>query len=203
LHDNLGATIMQVGLMLEESRDTLFSVEEIKEQSSAISGRVLSLARDLDAVIWSFNPANDSLARLFAYLGQTFLEFFHRTAIRPRLEMMEDVPDFALEPEVRCHLFSMVKEAMSNVIKHSQAAEVTLSLKVVDNILEIRIKDNGRGFPPAAVVQSRRHGFSNMRARAGQLGGRLEVSSEPGKGTSIRILIPSWKNLHAVPLRHE
>ena len=203
LHDDLGATIMQVGLMLEESRDTLFSVEEIKEQSAAISGRVLTLARDLDAVIWSVNPANDSLARLFAYLGQTFLEFFHRTAIRPRLDMMEDVPDFALEPEVRYHLFLMVKEAMDNVIKHSQAAEVTLVLKVVDNTLEIRIEDNGRGFSPAAIVQSRRHGLSHIRARAGQLGGGLEVSSEPGKGTSIHILIPSWKNLHAAPLRHE
>jgi ligand-binding sensor domain-containing protein/signal transduction histidine kinase len=203
LHDDLGATVMQVGLMLEELRDTLFSVEEIKLQSAAISGRVLNLARDLDAVVWSVNPGNDSLAKLFAYLGQTFLECFRRTPIRPRLEMMEAVPDCALVPEVRHQLLLVVKEAMNNVIKHSQATEVTLSLKVVENILEIGIADNGRGFSPEVIAQSKRHGFPNMRARVGQLGGKFEVSSEPGKGTSIRISISSWQDLRAVPHQPE
>ena len=157
----------------------------------------LNLARDLDAVVWSVNPGNDSLGELFAYLSQSFLEFFRRTAIRPRLEVMEAGPDSALAPDVRHHLFLVVKEAMNNVIKHSQATEATLSLKVVENVLEICITDNGRGFSPAAVAQSKRQGLPNMRARVEQLGGKLEVSSEPGQGTSLRILIPSWKDLRA------
>jgi signal transduction histidine kinase len=194
LHDGLGVTVTQVGLMLEDLRATPFSAAEIKQQSAAISGRVLNLARDLDAVVWSVNPGNDSLADLLVYLGQTFLECFRRTSIRPRLEMAEAVPDATLAPEARHHLFMLVKEAMNNVIKHSQATEVTLTLKVAANTIEIRIEDNGRGFSPDALAQSTRHGFPNMRARAGQLGGKLEVSSEPGKGTSIRILIPSWRD---------
>jgi len=197
LHDDLGATVTQVGLMLEEMRATPSSAAEIEQQSAAISGRVLNLARDLDAVVWSVNPRNDSLGELFAYLSQSFLEYFRRTAIRPRLEVMESVPDSALAPEVRHHLFLVVKEAVNNVIKHSQATQATLSLKVVENMLEIRIEDNGRGASPDAIARSKRHGFPNMRARVAQLGGKLEVCSEPAKGTSIRILIPSWKDLHA------
>jgi signal transduction histidine kinase len=112
---------------------------------------------------------------------------------------MENVPDSALAPEVRHQLFLVVKEAMNNVIKHSQATEVTLSLKVVENILEIRIEDNGRGVLPQVIAQSKRHGFANMRARVEQLGGQLETSSEPAKGTSIRILISSWKDSRAEP----
>jgi signal transduction histidine kinase/ligand-binding sensor domain-containing protein len=203
LHDDLGATVTQVGLMLEEMRATPSSTEEIKQQSAAISGRVLNLARDLDAVVWSVNPRNDSLGELFAYLSQSFLENFRRTSIRPRLEVMESVPDSALAPEVRHHLFLVVKEAVNNVIKHSQATEVTLSLKVVDNVLEIRIADDGRGVSPDAIARSKRHGFPNMRARVEQLGGKLEVSSEPAKGTSIRISIPSWNDLHARQQRTE
>jgi ligand-binding sensor domain-containing protein/signal transduction histidine kinase len=202
LHDDLGATVTQVGLMLEEMRATPFSETEIKEQSTAISGRVLNLARDLDAVVWSVNPGNDSLGELFAYLSQSFLECFRHTSIRPRLEVME-VPDSALAPEVRHHLFLVVKEGMNNVIKHSHASEVTLSLRVVENILEIRIEDNGLGLSPDAVVQSKRHGFRNMRARVEQLGGKLEASGEPGKGSSIRILIPSWKDLRGRQRRTE
>ena len=97
LHDDLGATVTQVGLMLEELRSTPASPGDIKQQSAAISGRVLNLARDLDAVVWSVNPGNDSLGELFAYLGQTFLECFRHTGIRPRLEVMEQVPDVVLD----------------------------------------------------------------------------------------------------------
>jgi signal transduction histidine kinase/ligand-binding sensor domain-containing protein len=203
LHDDLGATVTQVGLMLEELRAAPLSTEEIKQQSDMISGRVLNLARDLDAVVWSVNPTNDSLGELFAYLGQSFLEYFRYAPVRPRLEVMDAVPDYALAPEVRHQLFLVVKEAANNVIKHSQAGEATLSLNVVENMLEIRIEDNGRGFAPDAVARSKRHGFPNMRTRVQQLGGKLEVSSEPGKGTSIRILIPSWEDLRAERQRIE
>jgi signal transduction histidine kinase len=200
LHDDLGATVTQVGLMLEELRSAPASPGDIKQQSDAISGRVLNLARDLDAVVWSVNPGNDSLGELFAYLGQTFLECFRHTGIRPRLEVMEHVPEVVLDPEVRHHLFLVVREAINNVIKHSQATQATLSFKMVDNTMEIRIDDNGRGFA-AAAASSRRHGLANMRARIEQLGGKFQVSGEPGRGTSIRILLPSWKELRAAPPR--
>jgi signal transduction histidine kinase/streptogramin lyase len=193
LHDDLGATVTQVGLMLEELREASLSAEGVKHQSAAISGRVLNLARDLDAVVWSVNPRNDSLAELFAYLSQSFLECFQRTSIRPRLEVMEVVPDSSLAPEVRHHLFLIVKEAINNVIKHSQATQVTLSLGVVENALDIRMADNGQGFSTGAISQSKRHGLANMRARVQQLAGKLEISSHAGQGVSIHISIPSWQ----------
>jgi signal transduction histidine kinase/streptogramin lyase len=201
LHDDLGATVTQVGLMLEELRQGPLTAEEIKQHSGAISGRVLNLARDLDAVVWSVNPGNDSLGELFDYLGQTFLECFRRTATRPRLEVMESIPDSPLAPEVRHHLFLVVREAMNNVIKHAQAGEVTLSLKADERVLEIRLADNGRGFAPETIAQSKRQGFPNMRARVEQVGGTFEVASEPGRGTSIRLLIPAWQDVRATHLR--
>jgi len=97
----------------------------------------------------------------------------------------------------------VVKEAMNNVVKHSSASEVTLSLSLVEDTLEIRLKDNGRGFDPGTLAQSKRHGLKNMRARVEQLGGRLEATSEPGRGTEIRILLPSWKDLRHNQTRAE
>jgi signal transduction histidine kinase/ligand-binding sensor domain-containing protein len=201
LHDDLGSTVTQVGLMLEDLRAAPHSPEEINQQTAVISDRVLNLARDLDAVVWSVNPGNDSLGELFAYLSQSFLECFRRTSIRPRLEVMEVVPDSAIAPDVRHHLFLLVKEAMNNVIKHSQATEVTMSLKLVENVLEIRIEDNGVGVSAEVIARSKRQGVRNMQARVGHLGGKLELSGEPGKGTSIRISISSWKD-SCTALRH-
>jgi signal transduction histidine kinase len=203
LHDDLGATVTQVGLMLEELRESPLSAEGVKHQSAAISGRVLNLARDLDAVVWSVNPSNDSLGELFAYLSQSFLECFQRTSIRPRLEVMDPLSDSSLAPEVRHQLFLVVKEAMNNVIKHSLATEVTLSLGIVGGSLEIRIEDNGRGFSSDDLARSKRHGIANMRARVQQLSGSFIVSGKEGAGTSIHILLPSWKDLHATTERAE
>ena len=139
-------------------------------------------------MVWTVNPKNDSLNELVAYLSQFFLECFRRTAIRPRLQVMDDIPEHALSPEVRHHLFLAMKEAIHNVIKHSRATEATLHLGMVAGAFEARLEDNGRGFSPAAA-QSRRQGLSNMRVRIQELAGQLEVVSAPGKGTSVRIRI--------------
>jgi signal transduction histidine kinase len=189
LHDDLGASLTQVGLMVEELKEAPRLTDELKDKSAALSSRVRTLARDLDAVVWTVNPKNDSLNELVAYLSQFFLECFRRTPIRPRLQVMDDIPEHALSPEVRHHLFLAMKEAIHNVIKHSQATEATLHLGMVAGAFEARLEDNGRGFSPAAAAQSQRQGLSNMRVRIQELAGQLEVVSAPGKGTSVRIRI--------------
>jgi signal transduction histidine kinase len=69
----------------------------------------------------------------------------------------------------------------------------------VDPVLEIQITDDGRGFQTDDLVRSKRHGLPNMRARVEQLGGRFEVSSRPGRGTVIRVVILAWRDARAEP----
>ena len=190
LHDDLGASLTQVGLMLEELRENSIPQDEMKRQSAALSGRVRTLARDLDAVVWTVNPKNDLLTELVAYLSQFFLECFRRTAIRPRLQVMENISEHSLSPEARHHLFLAVKEAINNVIKHSHATEVTLTLREADGIFEVRLQDDGVGFSMESAARSNRQGLTNMRTRIRELSGELELQSEPGKGALICLRIP-------------
>jgi len=84
---------------------------------------------------------------------------------------------------VRHHLIMAVKEAVHNVIKHAQAAELSVAVEWQPPALTIRVQDNGRGFDPAAPGAG--HGLANMRRRLAQAGGTCEFQSEPGRGTTV------------------
>lgn len=195
LHDDLGATVTQVGLMVEDLSHSSPADPQWNEQSSVISRRVRMLARDLDAVVWSVNPSNDKLNQLAGYLSQFFLESLRRSPIRPRLEVQDGIPDQPVKPELRHHLFMVVKEAINNIVKHSHATEATLAISVTGGAFEVRVLDNGRGFAPEAAAQSTRSGLRNMRARAAEMGCQFEMTSQPDGGTLVRISIPLAKQI--------
>jgi signal transduction histidine kinase len=203
LHDDVGASIAQLGLVLEELRGQADLPAPVKEQSGQISSRVRTLARDLDAVVWTVNPRNDSLVELVAYLSQFFLEFFQRTPIRPRLDVGENIADHLLSPDVRHHLFLTAKEAMNNALKHAEATEVTLTMVTRDGWFELKLTDNGSGFSPAQAVGSRRNGLRNMQSRIHEIGGEYQMTSTPGHGTIVNLRIPLAKLADAPATRRQ
>jgi signal transduction histidine kinase len=75
-------------------------------------------------------------------------------------------------------------------VKHARASTATVRIAAKDWIVSLEVRDDGGGFDPAAV--SRGHfGLRSMRGRVTDLGGRLEVTSAPGRGTVLRAEVPS------------
>ena len=190
LHDDLGASLTQIGLQAELTRAQELSPDDVKRQAGQLAAQVRTLAHQLDAIVWSVNPKNDSLDKLVTYLCQFSQEFFRLTPIRCRLDVAEHIPACPLTPEVRHDLFMVTKEAMNNVIKHSAATEVWLRLAVKDGVFRMLLEDNGCGFRPAESEDSDRNGLRNMRARVEGFGGVFEILSRLGQGTSLSISIP-------------
>jgi two-component system NarL family sensor kinase len=88
-------------------------------------------------------------------------------------------------------LFRIAQEALTNVRKHAHANSVELSLRRRGATLSLSVRDDGRGFSPRArVAGGSSHGLVGMRERARLLGGRIELSSAPGKGTRIVARVP-------------
>jgi signal transduction histidine kinase len=81
----------------------------------------------------------------------------------------------------------VVQEALTNARRHSGAERVSVALRRDGGDLVAEISDDGRGFDPQS---SSGVGLSSMRERAAALGGRLEVESEPGHGTAVRLRVP-------------
>src|SRR5690606_23755899 len=102
-----------------------------------------------------------------------------------------DVMDEPLSARTYVQTTRIVREAVSNIIKHSLATHVTISCEVGDHDFQIVIQDNGKGIPLELDGRlDRGHGMASMKHRAKQLNGQCLVESGPGFGTVIRMTLP-------------
>ena len=127
-----------------------------------------------------------SLSHYLCEYAQRFLEL---TPIRCRLEVPRDLPDRPLKSDQRHNLFLAFKEALTNVVRHSHAAETRVKISAEDNVLTVVVEDDGRGVADLANHQGA-DGLTNMQQRLEQIGGRCEIQSQPNQGTQVRFILP-------------
>ena len=96
-------------------------------------------------------------------------------------------------------LFRITLEALNNALKHAAATHVSVRLQETNRQITLEVMDNGKGFDPQSVKNGGGLGLANMQERAAQLGGWLEVSSKPGRGTCIivKLEVKEWKRTFA------
>jgi PAS domain S-box-containing protein len=103
--------------------------------------------------------------------------------------LQEALGDERLPPEVETTLFRVAQEALTNVRKHARAAAVHVVLDRSGRAVRLMVRDEGRGFRPDEATRSNgpgeRVGLSGMRERLSLLGGKFELQSEPGSGTTV------------------
>ena len=95
-----------------------------------------------------------------------------------------------MDSRSRHQLFLAFKEALTNVVRHSGATQVRISIRGEGARLQLRITDNGRGFPNGKPNENM-DGVVNMRRRIEELGGRFEINSQPGNGTTVSLEVPA------------
>jgi ligand-binding sensor domain-containing protein/signal transduction histidine kinase len=189
LHDDLGARLTQMAFVTDLAAMEPEAPPDMKAQLREVSEQARLATRSLDETVWMVDPRKDSVPQLIAYVSHYANEFFRRTAIRCRQQISVNMPDRALPGELRHHIFFAVKEALANVLKHSNASEVWLRVTIRGSLLRIGIFDNGRGFP-AARAAAGRNGLENIRRRMEAAGGRFMLRTRPNQGTQIIFRIP-------------
>ena len=97
-------------------------------------------------------------------------------------------------PDVELALFRIVQEALTNIGKHSEATEGELRVVFLPEKVKITIRDNGRGFELSPIAEDFAYpgklGLNGMRERAKLIDGTLTILSEPGKGTTVVLVVP-------------
>ena len=106
-----------------------------------------------------------------------------------QVDLPDHPPHRVVSTDMRHNLFLVVKEALNNVARHSEARNVSLCVAASEQELELAIQDNGRGFDPASVNGSS-NGLQNMRQRIAELGGKFQIESNPQNGTRILLHVP-------------
>lgn len=191
IHDDLGSRLSQISILGELADRSLASPDAAREQLGKIRATTGEVFQALDEIVWAANPKQDSVAGLVSYLREFAPEFLGAAGLTCRLDFPSPVPVQPLSAEARHHLFLAVKEALNNVVKHAQATEVSLRLRLDNRTLTLVLADNGRGFAAAEPGSSGLgNGLPSLRERITSLGGEFTLDSVPGRGTRIEFKVP-------------
>lgn len=101
-----------------------------------------------------------------------------------------DVESLHINQTTAITVYRIVQELLNNTIKHATAQTAIVQLSKVENVLNITVEDDGKGFNAVRLRESPGIGWSNIQNRVTFLNGRLDIQSEPGKGTSVFIEVP-------------
>ena len=190
LHDNIGANLAQIGLLTEQVERSMDDPEEMRAQLDRIFNVSHATAKELDAVVWAVNPANDTLEEFARYIHGYAEDYLAMAGVRCHFTSTDSMPEIHLSASLRHHLLMVVKEALHNVVEHAGASLVTLRIAIELPRVRIEIADDGRGLPEADVMRPG-NGLRNMKSRAAEIGGTCEIlSSGPGGGTMVRLILP-------------
>ena len=189
LHDELGSTLTRLSLLSDLVKVDKDKPEQVETHASKLSQAADQTVRALEEIVWAVRPGSDTLQSLVDYIAHFANELFEGNTTRCRLDLPHDLPALALPPDLRHNIFLIVKEALTNSLKHSGAGEVQVHAKISGNLLEILVRDDGRGFDPSTLADGRRNGLGNMRRRAEVIGAKLELQSTAGEGTTVQLMM--------------
>ena len=125
---------------------------------------------------------------LVAALEWAAEDFETRTGTKCQVSLPDG--DIALDPEATTALFRIFQETLTNVARHADATEVDVRLGKENGNLILEVRDNGKGIGEEHLLAGRSLGILGMRERVLLLGGTLTISGTPGKGTTVRVLLP-------------
>jgi two-component system NarL family sensor kinase len=187
IHDTLAQGLTAIALHLEGAlphleRDPERARERL-ERALAATRESLEEARRSVLNLRTGLPAGKPLAAALGTLGRAFTA---ETGVRV---YVRTTPVRPLPLGVEVELFRIAQEALANVRAHARAHEVTITLRVAERAVSLSIHDDGQGFDPHAVGDSH-HGIVGMRERAALVGGRLQVQSRLGGGTTVKVTVP-------------
>jgi signal transduction histidine kinase len=193
LHDELG------GLLTAAKLDVARVKSRLKGAPPEIAERIGHLVQSLDAgialkrrIIEDLRPSTLSNLGLTAALEVLCGEFARRSEVR----VQTDIDEVALADDVQLTAYRVVQEALTNVAKYAKASRVTVVLRNDGAVARLSVRDDGAGFDTRGVPM-RARGLAGMRFRVASHGGRLDVTSQPGQGTTIVAQLPQRSAVHA------
>jgi len=189
LHDELGSGITEITMLSARAKSASVSDEKRNRYLEQAGDKSREMVSALDEIVWAMNPRHDSLASLVSYFSLYAERFLGLANIAWHLEGPDESTDCAVDSRHRHQLFLAFKESLTNVVRHSSATEVRLSIQVEQGQVRLTIADNGCGLPSDARTDEM-NGVANMRDRIEKLGGRFEMASRAGQGTVVRLSVP-------------
>ncbi|MFC2002112.1 histidine kinase, partial [Chloroflexota bacterium] len=188
IHDTLAQGFTGIVLQLEAAEQALG--EDVTDAQVHLD-RARRLAREslteARRSVWALRPQTLEQLSLTKTLRQEVRKFIHESGVKANFNASGKRP--VLLPDVENALLRICQESLTNVKKHAQASQVEVNLAFEENVVRLRIQDNGIGFNTEDSTKNR-FGLISMGERARLLGGSIEIRGEKRKGTNLEVTIP-------------
>jgi len=181
MHDELGSGVTAIRLMSEIVKskmkaETLPEIEKISHSAN-------ELLNKMNTIIWTMTSSNDTVENMIAYIRSYAVEFFENTSIDCIFHMPAVIPSHELSGEKRRNIFLSVKEALNNVLKHSQSSVVKINITVQETLI-IEIRDDGVGIN-LEKLRKFGNGLNNMKKRMASINGEFNIENRQGTITTF------------------
>jgi signal transduction histidine kinase len=190
LHDELG------GLLVGARMDLSWAEQHLGHDDPDMKQRLQRVQQNLTAgvdlkrrIIEELRPTLLDNVGLFAALRWQLKETCGSAGLKCTESYPDEEPKFTSEAAIA--LFRIAQEAFTNILKHSAAASVDLTLVMNGDAIVMQISDDGKGIPASRLTAIGSHGLASMRHRVRALGGRLDVRSPASGGTTLLVRIPA------------
>lgn len=198
LHDDIGASLTQIAVLSQAAHSGLEQQDpKLRQPLERISAVSVELVNAMSDIVWAINPKRDRLRDLVQRMRRFAADIFTAKGIRFEFDSPDMDTKHMLGANIRREVFAIFKEAVTNIAKHSGAKNVRISLSISNNMLQLEIEDDGKGFDSEALLHlsqppdtSGGNGIANMNRRGRELGGECRVTSNQGEGTSVTLNVP-------------
>jgi signal transduction histidine kinase len=181
LHDEVGANLGSISLLAQ-----VMEKQPLAADAALIRSIAVQTTDTLRDIVWFIDPKHDYLSDLVARLREASRMMLQ--GVPHQFEQEGEFGAHALPLGFRRNVLSIFKEALHNVAKHSGATKVEVRVSRSASSFELRVADNGVGFLPATAPRG--NGLQNMRRRAADLGGKLEIETRIEEGTTLTFTAP-------------
>ncbi|MDJ0645400.1 MAG: histidine kinase [Flavobacteriaceae bacterium] len=187
LHDEMGSTLSSIHIISKMAEKDTEDMEHVQKQFSQINKHTSGMMDKMSDMIWVVNPANDSLDKLIYKIKEYAVEILEPTGIDLSFEHLSDASNFKINAAQRKNIYLIAKEAINNIVKHSNATQAKVIFKYEDNFLITCIDDNGIGFDTSNNYKG--HGIKNLQSRAEEINAHLVIESKLKNGVSLCLRI--------------
>ena len=189
LHDDMGSTLSTINILSSMAKAKLNSdVVKTGEYINKISDNSQRMMEAMDDIVWAIKPANDSIQKVVGRMREFSTNVFEAKDIELDFKADEAVNEVKINTEARRDFFLIFKEAVNNAAKYSRCDKATVHVFVENKKLTLLVKDNGIGFDVIAADSG--NGIGNMQKRADALKAKLQITSIPAEGTTIKLSVP-------------
>jgi len=187
VHDELGQSLTALKMDLVCLKQELPGLQpDLQERIQTMSGLIDSTITSVQRISSELRPQILDVMGLCEAISWQAREYQKRTTLRFDLNCEQ----VSINKELTTELFRIFQEALTNVVRHSRADRVCVSLHQNAEQITLEIGDNGQGMPPEKINAPQSLGLIGIRERVLFFGGEVEFQGEPGKGTRVIVKTP-------------